>query len=279
MSLNAVLSNALSGLAVAQNALSVTSHNVANANTDGYSRQLPQQESQVIGGRGAGARTLATTRAVDELLTDRLREQQGRVGRSAVLDEAHGEIQDRVFGALGDADGGIANRISALAQAAEALAAGPDQPALAAQLVGAAEDFAREIASAGAEVQSLRRDLDQGVAGAIALANGELAQLDELNTVIGRGDAGPDLLDQRDRLLASLAGKLDISVTRGDDGKIAVYARGGLPLLDGSLQQLVYRPAAEVGSATTFGAIRIYRAADLDRRRAGPWRERPATCW
>ena len=263
MSLNAVLSNALSGLAVAQNALSVTSHNVANANTDGYSRQLPQQESQVIGGRGAGARTLATTRAVDELLTDRLREQQGRVGRSAVLDEAHGEIQDRVFGALGDADGGIANRISALAQAAEALAAGPDQPALAAQLVGAAEDFAREIASAGAEVQSLRRDLDQGVAGAIALANGELAQLDELNTVIGRGDAGPDLLDQRDRLLASLAEKLDISVTRGDDGKIAVYARG-LPLLDGSLQQLVYRPAAEVGSATTFGAIRIYRAADLD---------------
>ena len=264
MSLNTVLSNALSGLAVAQNALSVTSHNVANANTDGYSRQLPQQESQVIAGRGAGARTLATTRAVDELLTDRLREQQGRVGRSAVLDEAHGEIQDRVFGALGDADGGIANRISALAQAAEALAAGPDQPALAAQLVGAAEDFAREIASAGAEVQSLRRDLDQGMAGAIAEANGELVQLDELNTVIGRGDAGPDLLDQRDHLLASLAEKLDISVTRGDDGKIAVYARGGLPLLDGSLQQLVYRPAAEVGSATTFGAIRIYRAADLD---------------
>ena len=38
MSLNAVLSNALSGLSVAQNALAVTANNVANVNTEGYSR-------------------------------------------------------------------------------------------------------------------------------------------------------------------------------------------------------------------------------------------------
>ena len=46
MSLSAVLSNALSGLAVAQNALSVTSNNVANVNTEGYSRKLAQQEAR-----------------------------------------------------------------------------------------------------------------------------------------------------------------------------------------------------------------------------------------
>src|SRR4051812_23933840 len=236
MSLNAVLSNALSGLAAAQNAMSVTANNVANATTEGYSRQLPQQEAQVIGGRGAGVRIAATTRAVDELLTDRLREQQGRVGRSGVLDDVHGAIQDLVFGAPGDATRGIPNRISALAKAAEALAAGPDQPAVAAQLVGAAQDFARELANAGAVVQSLRRDLDQGLAGTIAEINGELADLDKLNAAFGRTGSGPDLLDQRDRLLASLGGKLEISVTRGEDEKIAVYTRGGLPLLDGSLR-------------------------------------------
>ena len=132
MSLNAVLSNAIGGLAVAQNALSVTANNVANVNTEGYSRQLPQQEAQVIGGRGAGARTAATTRAVDELLIERAREQHGRVGRSAVLDDVHEQVQDRLFGAPGDIDRGLGNRISALATAAEALAGGPDQPALAA---------------------------------------------------------------------------------------------------------------------------------------------------
>ncbi|MFL5336172.1 MAG: FlgK family flagellar hook-associated protein, partial [Geminicoccaceae bacterium] len=270
MSLNAVLSNALSGLAAAQNAMSVTANNVANATTEGYSRQLPQQEAQVIGGRGAGVRIAATTRAVDELLTDRLREQQGRVGRSGVLDDVHGAIQDLVFGAPGDATRGIPNRISALAKAAEALAAGPDQPAVAAQLLGAAQDFARELANAGAVVQSLRRDLDQGLAGTIAEINGELADLDKLNAAFGRTGSGPDLLDQRDRLLASLGGKLEISVTRGEDEKIAVYTRGGLSLLDGSLRQLVYRPAAEVGSGTMFGAVRVYRADDLDPATSDP---------
>ena len=264
MSLNAVLSNALSGLAAAQNAMTVTANNVANANTEGYSRQLPQQEAQVIGGRGTGARIAATTRAVDELLTDRLREQQGRASHSGVLDDVHGKIQDLVFGAPGDADRDIPNHISALAKEAEALAAGPDQPALAAQLVGAAQDFARELADAGAEVQNLRRDLDQGVTAAIAGINGELADLGELNAALGRNGSGPDLLDQRDRILASLAGKLEISVTRGEDGRVALYTRGGVLLLDGSPRQLVYRPAAQVGSATAFGAVRVYRADDLD---------------
>ncbi len=93
--MNAVLSNALSGLTVAQNALAVTSNNVANVNTEGYSRQIAQQESVVLDGRGAGARALATTRAVDDLLIARSREQEGRVGRSEVLAGVHAQIQDR----------------------------------------------------------------------------------------------------------------------------------------------------------------------------------------
>ena len=46
----------MSGLAVAQNALGVTSGNVANVNTEGYTRKLAQQEAVLIDGRGAGAR-------------------------------------------------------------------------------------------------------------------------------------------------------------------------------------------------------------------------------
>ena len=68
----------MSGLAVAQNALSVTSSNVANVNTEGYTRKLAQQAAVVIDGRGAGAQALDTTRAVDEFVDARLRQQQGR---------------------------------------------------------------------------------------------------------------------------------------------------------------------------------------------------------
>ena len=169
MSLNAVLSNALSGLAVAQNALAVTSNNVANVNTEGYSRQVAQQETLVIDGRGAGARAVATTRMVDELLGARLREQQARVGRSQILDSVHEQIQDRLFGAPGDADRGLGNRISRVATAAETLAAGPDQTALAPGVRrGSAGSGPRASRPPGAEVQGLRRELDGRVAGTVA---------------------------------------------------------------------------------------------------------------
>jgi flagellar hook-associated protein 1 FlgK len=270
VSLNAVLSNALSGLSVAQNALAVTSNNVANANTEGYSRQVAQQETLVIDGRGAGARAADTTRMVDELLSARFREQQSRVGRSGTLDGLHEQIQDRLFGAPGDVDRGLANRISRLAVAAEALATGPDQPGLAAGLIGSAQDFARELGMAGAEVQSLRREQDAKIAATIADINDELAQLEELNGAIGRTGAGPELLDRRDGLLASLAERLEIATAFQDDGTITVYTRSGLPLLDISARQLVYEPAAEVGRDTSFGAIRLFRAEDLDPATGAP---------
>ena len=270
MSLGAVLSNALSGLAVAQNALAVTSNNVANVNTEGYSRQVAQQATLVIDGRGAGAHALATTRMVDELLSARLREQQAQTGRSEALDAVHGQIQDRLFGAPGDADRGLGNLISRVATAAEALATGPDQSALAQNFVGAAEDLAHGIAAAGTEVQSLRRELDSRVGGTIAEINGDLADLAELNEAIGRTGAGPELLDRRDGLLARLAEKLEIAVAFRDDGTATVYTRTGQPLLDSALRQLDYGPAAIVGRDTTFGAIRSYRASDIDPATGSP---------
>ena len=270
MSLNAVLSNALSGLAVAQNALTVTSNNVANANTEGYSRQVAQQETLVIDGRGAGARAVATTRMVDELLSARLREQQARVGCSQILDSVHEQIQDRLFGAPGDADRGLGNLISRVATAAETLAAGPYQTALAQGFVGAAQDLARGIETAGAEVQSLRRELDSRIAGTLADINGDLAQLAELNEALGRAGTGPELLDRRDGLLASLAEKLEIAVAFRDDGSATVYTRAGQPLLDVTLRQLLYAPAATVGPDTSFGAIRSFRADDIDAATGSP---------
>ena len=63
MSLSATLANALSGLNVAQQALSVTANNVANANTPGYSRKVLDQEAVVVADRGAGRSSRPRSRA------------------------------------------------------------------------------------------------------------------------------------------------------------------------------------------------------------------------
>lgn len=264
MSLNAVLSNALSGLAVAQNALAVTANNVANVNTEGYSRQIAQQEAAILDGRGAGARPLPTTRAVDELLSARAREQSGRVGRSDVLGDLHAQIQERLFGAPGDAGRGLAARLTALATAAQSLASGPQEAGLAADFLGAVDDLARELRSAGQEVQALRKEMDARIGGTIATVNATLRDLADLNRALLRNGATPDLLDSRDRMLAGLAEQLDLSVALGKEGSVSLYTSGGVPLLDGELRQLAYAPGAFVGATTSFGAIRVFDQDDLD---------------
>ena len=264
MSLGAVLANALSGLNVAQNALTVTSNNVANVNTAGYSRQVAQQETVVIDGRGAGARSAATTRMVDQLLNVRVREQQARVGQSGVVASVHEQIQDRLFGAPADAARGLGNLIARAATAAEMLAGSPDQIAYAQGLVAAAGELAAGLEAAQAEVQTLRRELDGRIARTVSGINGALTELDQVNAAIARTGAGPALLDRRDALLSELAGKLDLAVGFRENGTATLYTTAGEPLLDTSLRQLVYAPAAAVGAATGFGAIRSFPADEID---------------
>ena len=93
----------------------------------------------------------------------------------------HDQIQDRLFGAPGDADRGLGNLISRVATAAETLAAGPDQSALAQGFVGAAQDLARGIATAGARCRASAASSTAASAAPLPTINGDLAELAELN--------------------------------------------------------------------------------------------------
>ena len=81
MSLTATLSTAITGLNLAQRALSVTANNVANANTDGYSRKEIRPQEIVLSGDGRGVTDAGTRRIVDDYLNAELRTQQGRLAQ------------------------------------------------------------------------------------------------------------------------------------------------------------------------------------------------------
>jgi flagellar hook-associated protein 1 len=89
MSLAATLANALSGLTVAQRALSVTANNVANANTEGYVRKVLSQEAVVIGNRGAGVQASEISRITDQFLIAEVRRQASVAGHSEALGRYH----------------------------------------------------------------------------------------------------------------------------------------------------------------------------------------------
>lgn len=270
MSLLGALSNAMSGLSVAQHALDVTASNVSNVNTEGYTRKLARQEAVILDGQGAGVRAQDTSRAVDDFLNLRSMLQAARLGRSSVANDYLDSAQARLFGAPGDTSQGVSSRLSALAVAAGDLAADPAKASNAGTVVSAAQDLARELGRVGAEVQDLRTQADQAIGQEVQSINGELSALHTLNGEIAASGPQAALLDRRDALLQSLASRIDLTVTQNQRGTVEVHAGSGMTLLDGDLRQLVYAPASSVTTSTVFGAISVYQAEDLDPRTGSP---------
>ena len=78
MSLELTLKDALSGLQTSQAALQTISNNIANANTEGYSRKQVAPSSLVIGGKGFGVEVGEVRRSVDEGILNLLRNETSK---------------------------------------------------------------------------------------------------------------------------------------------------------------------------------------------------------
>jgi flagellar hook-associated protein 1 FlgK len=266
MSLSATLANALSGLNVAQQALSVTANNVANANTPGYSRKIQNQETVVVGDRGAGVRSTEIARITDAFLTEEIRRQSSIAGRSdAVL--RYQDLLQIAFGAPGD-NRDLAVQIGGLQVALDALAASPESSATALQVLSAIDELSRTIGGLADQVQVLRGEADQEIGRTVDAINVEIQSVHALNVEIERlahlGQINPELLDRRDVLIQSLAEKIDVRTYAQGNGALALYTAGGETLLDSTPRVLVYDPANLVTADTSFDAIAIFRENQLD---------------
>jgi flagellar hook-associated protein 1 FlgK len=277
MSLSATLSTALTGLSTAQRSLAVTAHNVANANTEGYTRKVAVQETLLVEERGVGSRPLEAQRVVDEYLGGELRSHNSQLGRSTAVARYYERMQESLFGAPGDGNRGVSNRLTRLATAAEALASAPEKASLAVAFIGAAQDVVQQIGNDARQVQALRGDADREIEQTIGAVNDDLRALHQLNVEIVRSRSPAELLDRRDALLASLSQKLPVSVARQEDGRVALFTRGGKPLLEQEPSQLFYRSAAQVTAGTVFGPIEVYRASDVDANSGAPLPDAKAT--
>ena len=265
MSLSAVLANALSGLNVAQQALSVTANNVSNTNTPGYSRKILNQEAVVLGGRGAGVRSTDIARITDEFLTKEIRRQSGIFGRSdAAL--RYQDLLQLAFSAPGD-NRDVAVQIGKLQVALYALANNPEAPAPGLEVLSAIDELSRTLGGLADQVQVLRGEADQEIGRVVDAVNTEVQSVHALNVEIGRlahlGQINPELLDRRDVLIRGLAEKIDIRTYPQGDGALALYTAGGETLLDSTPRVLIHAPASLVASDTTFPAIAIFREGQL----------------
>jgi flagellar hook-associated protein 1 FlgK len=247
------LRTAQSGLLTNQQALNTVSNNVANVNTDGYSRKIINYKSVAVAGVGAGVRIADITRQIDEGLLKSLRIENGELNTHVVQEDYYSRIQE-LFGAPGDNDS-VSHLLEEFNEAVELLAASPEKSLEAAELVRRAQDVLNKLRDMSGTLQELRQQADTQIAEEVSQINTITAKIDQLNDdIIANSSIGndtTDLKDQRDLELDKLSKLVDIRYFSRSDGDVVVFTKGGRTLVDTVPPTVTHTAASSVSATST----------------------------
>lgn len=242
MSLSLALNNALSGLNVTQRALGVLSNNVANANTVGYSRQVVDLSPRVVATTGSGVQIDGIARKVDEYLIRAVQNQTTVNSGKQLITDYMGRIQI-LTGEPGKSNS-IDEYIDTFFSSIKSLSQTPEVSSLRTQAANAGRILAQQLSSLAGNLEDLRYQADQDIQYGIQTVNEDLRRLYEINMTLFRASANGDptasILDQRDKLITEISEYLDVSVVVHEYGNVALYTKGGTPLIEELPYQLQY---------------------------------------
>ncbi|MDJ0757815.1 MAG: flagellar hook-associated protein FlgK [Woeseiaceae bacterium] len=236
-----ILNISMTGLAAFQRALDVTSHNIANANTEGYSRQITTLASRIgatagDGTVGAGVRVSQIKRSYDGLVVRQLQGATTGVGRLEILDE----MTNRVNSLLADPDTGLNSSLQTFFGSVQDLTNDPSSVPTRQAMIGQADGLAGRFRAVDNQLSSLNSEVNERVRQAVAEINGLAQSISDVNTKIAT--AGPDsdpndLLDLRDRLVLDLSRLVAVQTVAQDDGTLNVFVGSGQGLIIGTEPQ------------------------------------------
>jgi len=251
-SITQALRTAQSGLLVNQQTLNVVANNIANVNTEGYSRRSTFNESQVVNGVGVGVRIGAIRRDVDEGLMKSIRIELGELHAMTIKDNFLSRTQD-MFGSPGG-DSSVAHLLEEFVSSLEILTLSPEKSVNASEVVRRAQDTIFKLQDMSATIQDLRAEADNRLAEKVTEMNAVVQTIDQLNNDIvfnhARGHDVTDLRDQRDNSLDKMAKLIDIRYFLRTDGDVVVFSSGGRTLVD-TIPPVISHTAASAVSATT----------------------------
>jgi flagellar hook-associated protein 1 len=267
------LNTALRGVQAQQAALDVISHNIANVETPGYSRQeavFSASPSLRVDGTkqdgtsaqlGTGVDVLSYRRLRDDFLDLQYRAQNMTAGQSDATTKRLSVVQsDLASGSTSD----LGTLLDNFWGSWDTLAANPTSTDAKAAVVGTAQTLAQrfttldsDIASAGTQATAAVSDLLSD-AGPIKPIATELAQLNQqINRAQGAGAAPNDLLDRRDLLLDQLSQYGQVSVS--PDPTLDASGKPAYPGMiqvsfGGATTPLVSQTTATMPTAATLSA-------------------------
>lgn len=239
MSLMGGLWSAVSALAANQAAEQVTANNVANANTPGYSREVPvltenppEQIGNLLFGTGVDLQTVQSVQ--DGVLAIRIQQQQQTAGQ---LDSYLNSLQpaQQLFNEAQGA--GLETAIGNFFNSLQQLSTNPTDLPTRQGVLNAAQTLASTFNQISSALAGQQTDLNQQVTQTVGEINSLTSQIAGLNTQIGGmppGSSGADMLnDQRTELISQLSNLVDVSDINTNGGQVTLTTASGAALVVG----------------------------------------------
>ncbi|WP_319381914.1 flagellar hook-associated protein FlgK [Thiomicrorhabdus sp.] len=232
-------------------ALDVTSHNVANLETEGYSRQRAEISSNtpnVVGSSflGGGSTVDSIARIHADYIQSQLNSSQSLVSRY----DTQTQLAQQVEGVISSNDEGIQAFMQQFFEAVQTVANNPTSESGRQSMLDEASSLESHIGNLAAVLQETHSQVNDYVADLAGAVNERLESIQAISQQVMRAQASGqttpnDLLDQRDQAILELSQYIDIQVYEQEDGSIDIHTGNGrLPLLsDNTLSRL------EVGSS------------------------------
>ncbi len=231
MSLLGLFEIGRSAINASQSAISTTSHNIANVNTPGYNRQeviLSIASPVALGNNsylGRGVSVTAIKSSYNQFLQAQLVGQQQVAGRSTVLSQSLGQVE-QVFNEVQGM--GLGTYLSDFFNSWNDVAMSPDSQAQRTLLLQKAETLVQVVGQVETGITDSLAVVNQSIGDVVTRVNTLASDIAKLNSSILQAEGGTnsgsanDLRAQRDVLLTELADLTEYSSYVNEDGTVGV---------------------------------------------------------
>ena len=216
-----------SGMFAQQGAINTTSHNIANATTEGYSRQrvelqttrpycMPSMNSTAGPGQvGTGVQIVAINRVRDSFIDYQTRVSLGVQGDFSIRDKILSQIENTM---KEPTDAAISHLLGEMFKSWQDLSVHPQTYSAKNMVMQQALALADELNHTFNELSKLKENTQMEIQQTVYEVNGILDQINQLNEEITQvkvaGQQPNDLLDRRDLLLDQLSQKFGMEINR-----------------------------------------------------------------
>lgn len=241
MSIGDILQSGLSSLNTSKASMQTSSHNISNANTEGYTRQRTHQatrDPKYLGNHalGRGVNIDRVSRVNDHYLHRQLQKTSSDLAFHSEKDGLLTQIED-VFNELGD--DGINRLMTQFFNEFRKLANDPSRQSVRETVRESSQALVNDFHRIRKQVDDIRKQIDARIEGYVSDLNAKARNVVDLNQKILKaemmGAEANDLRDQRDLALTQIGEYLKVSQHLSEDGTINVEMANVGPLVTGPI--------------------------------------------